>query len=269
MTTPQSTCRRLLEFAAVCFALTWLPWAILGLLGTNIDEGAGALVFALAASGPSLAALVLWVRRRERRRLVTWSFSWPIAAILLGAIAPLGASVLMGQLAAIPDHADAVVADAGGILGALAYTFLAGPIAEEFGWRGYVQPRLRQLYRPLATTVVLGAMWGLWHVPLYFLDGTGQHEDGLFTLQGLTFFLSLFPLSYVMLFVSERLRGGVPAAILVHAAWNLTQELIPPLGDGAWLELLILTATAGLLGFAWRAVPGRRSSQLEPESVDN
>lgn len=250
-----TTKRRLLEFGAICVALTWLPWAVLGVLGANLDEGGGMLVFALAASGPSLAALVMWIWRRERRRLVRWSWSWPIAAVLLGALPPLTASALTGHLAALPDHAAEVIAGAGGPLGALAYTFLAGPVAEEFGWRGYVQPRLRRYYGQLATTVVLGAAWGLWHVPLYFLNGTGQHDDGLLTAQGLTFFLGLFPLTYVMLFVTERLRGGVPAAILVHAAWNLTEELIPPLGNGVWVELLVLTATAGAVGWYWRRAP--------------
>lgn len=65
--------RRLLEFGVICLVLTWVPWGVLGVLGVNPDEGAGSLVFALAASGPSLAALVMWLRYRERRRVVRWS----------------------------------------------------------------------------------------------------------------------------------------------------------------------------------------------------
>ena len=246
--------RRLLEFGVICLVLTWVPWGVLGVLGVNLDEGAGSLVFALAASGPSLAALVMWLRYRERRRVVRWSVVWPVAAVVLGALPPLVASALMGDLPALPDHAASVISGAGGVLGAAAYTFLAGPVSEEFGWRGYVQPRLREYFGPLGTTVVLGAAWGVWHLPLYFLNGTGQHDDGLFTQEGLTFFLELFPLTFVMLFVSERLRGGVPAAILLHAAWNLTEELVPPLGRGVWLEFLVLTAVAAALVPSWTAV---------------
>ncbi len=251
--------RRLLEFGVICLVLTWVPWGVLGVLGVNPDEGAGSLVFALAASGPSLAALVMWLRYRERRRVVRWSLVWPVAAVVLGALPPLVASALMGDLPALPDHAASVISGAGGVLGAAAYTFLAGPVSEEFGWRGYVQPRLREYFGPLGTTMVLGAAWGVWHLPLYFLNGTGQHDDGLFTQEGLTFFLELFPLTFVMLFVSERLRGGVPAAILVHAAWNLTEELVPPLGQGVWVEFLVLTAVAAALVPSWTAVRrGRR-----------
>ena len=249
--------RRLLEFAGVCLLLTWVPWALLGVLGVSLDEGPGMLVFALAASGPSLAALIMWLRHRGEGRpgpRTRWSLGAPVAAVLLGGIAPVGAAVLMNlnDLPAIPHHAGWVVTDVGGPLIALAYTLLAGPVAEEFGWRGYVQPRLRQSYSRMATTVVLGAAWGLWHVPLYLLPGAGQHDTGLFTHQGLVFLLGLFPLTYLMLFVTERLRGGVPAAILMHAAWNLTDELVPPLGNGGqWLKLVLLSATAAVVGFLW------------------
>jgi drug/metabolite transporter (DMT)-like permease len=92
-----TTTRRFLEFGAVCLVLTWLPWGALGLAGADLDEGAGTLVFALAAAGPSLAALVMWLWRREKRqRLVSWSWKWAIAAVLLGSAAPLGATVLAG-----------------------------------------------------------------------------------------------------------------------------------------------------------------------------
>jgi len=239
------TRRRLFEFAALCVVLSWLPWLLLG--------ADNQVVFGLAAAGPSLAALVMWLRYRERRRGVRWSPVWVLAAVVLGAVAPMAATVLVGNLAELPGHASSVIAGAGGLLGAAAYTFLAGPGAEEFGWRGDVQPRLREYYGPLVTTAILGAAWGLWHVPLYFLPGTGQYDDGLFTVAGLVFFLELFPLTYVMWVVTEQLRGGVPAAILVHAAWNLSSELVPPLGNGVWVELAVLTAVAGGVGW-WRSL---------------
>lgn len=184
--------RRLAEFGTACLLLTWAPWLVLGVLGANIDEGPGALIFALAASGPSLAALLMWVRHRRTDRMpsqVTWSWRWPLAAVILGSAPPVLTALFLG-VDGIPAHASSVIAGAGGPLGALAYTFIAGPLAEEFGWRGYVQPRLRQYYGRIAVTAVLGAAWGLWHVPLYFLNGTGQHEDGLASLQGFLFFLS-------------------------------------------------------------------------------
>ncbi|WP_405064551.1 CPBP family intramembrane metalloprotease [Kribbella sp. NBC_01505] len=247
-----TTRRRLVEFGVICLVLTWVPYLFLGVLKVDIDQPVGRLIFGLAASGPSLAALVMWLRYRDRRRGVRWSPSWMIAAVLMGVAAPLAATAISGKWGELSGHASAEVAGIGGVLAAAVYTLVAGPLAEEFGWRGYVQPRLRQYFGLRATTAILGTAWWLWHVPLFFLPGTGQHEGGLFTQFGLIFFLEIFPLTFLMLFVTERLRGGVPAAILLHSAWNLTTELIPPLGNGVWIEFIGLTAVAAGAAVYWR-----------------
>lgn len=248
--------RRLLPFAAVCLLLSWVPWVVLAVSRVDVDHGAAQWVFALAASGPSLAALVMWLAGGRRRRpsgtRLGW---WPLAALLLGAGAPVLTAVILhaGDVPALGRHAATVVASVGGPLGALAYTLVSGPLSEEFGWRGYVQPRLRDRLGRAATVAVLGTGWGLWHLPLFFLTGTGQHAKGLLTVQGALFFVMLFPLTYLALFVFERLRGGVWAAIILHAAWNLADALIPNLGDaGTALEAALLLVIAGGAALAWR-----------------
>jgi membrane protease YdiL (CAAX protease family) len=259
---PQLPVRRLVQFGALCLVLSWVPWSVLGALGADVDEGLAALVFGLAASGPSLAALTMWLlMRRERsggpRRSGTrLSWGWPVAAIVLGAAPPLVAAVVLGldDLGAIPLHVASVAAGVGGPLGVLAYTLVSGPLAEEFGWRGFVQPRLRLRYGRVRTAVVLAIAWGLWHVPLFFLTGTGQHAKGLFSLQGAMFFAALFPLCYTILFVTEHLRGGVWAAVLVHAAWNASDALLPAHGDaGASVQAAVALAVAVAVAIVWRA----------------
>jgi uncharacterized protein len=262
---PQLPVRRLVQFGALCLVLSWVPWSVLGALGADVDEGLTALVFGLAASGPSLAALVMWVLiGRERRGVprrsgtrVSWV--WPLVAIVVGATPAVVAAVVLGlhDLGAIPLHVASVAAGVGGPLGVLAYTLVSGPLSEEFGWRGFVQPRLRLRYGRVRTAVVMAVAWGLWHVPLFFLAGTGQHAKGLFSLQGALFFAGLFPLCYTILFVSEHLRGGVWAAVLVHAGWNASDALMPAHGDaGAAVQAGVALAVAGALAIVWRARAG-------------
>lgn len=247
--------RRLIQFGVICLALSWVPWAILGLTGADIGAGAGQLIFGLAASGPSLAALILWLRFRRERIRSGRRISWygPIAGLLLGALPPVVTALVLsgGDLAAVGTHAVAVAASAGGPLGVIAYTLIAGPVAEEFGWRGYVQPRLRRRWSRVGTATILGVAWAVWHVPLFLLPGTGHHETGLFTLGTAAFFIAMIPLSYTMIIAVERLRGGVWAAVAAHAGLNAAGALMPSYGDaGAVIELAVTVLVAVVVGIA-------------------
>ena len=42
-----------------------------------------------------------------------------------------------------------------------------GPIGEEFGWRGYALPKLQKKSGPLIASLVIGAVWGIWHLPSF------------------------------------------------------------------------------------------------------
>ncbi|MEV0840192.1 CPBP family intramembrane glutamic endopeptidase [Actinocatenispora sera] len=267
----RTSLRRLLPFALVCLGLSWVPWLVLAVLRVDVNHGPAQMVFGFAASGPSLAALVLWLAGGRRRRPSGVRLGlWPIAALLLGAAAPVLAALLLhgGDVPQLVRHAGVVVAGVGGPLGALAYTLVSGPLSEEFGWRGYAQPRLRDRLGRGSTVAVLGTAWGLWHLPLFLLVGTGQHSTGLFTIQGALFFVMVYPITYLALFVSEHLRGGVWAAIVLHAAWNFSDAIMPPIGTGgAALETVLCLAIAALAAVAWHLRRPTRHLATTPTPV--
>lgn len=248
--------RQVATFYVVTLAISWVPWIALGIAQADLDSGVGSVVFVLAACGPSLAALTLRIHGHRRP---TWfrthaSLRWPLVALLLAGLPAVVGAVAthLGNLDAIPHHASGTIADAGGPLGALAYTLISGPLSEEFGWRGYLQPRLRRFVRPVPAALLVGTAWAVWHLPLFFLAGTGQHDDD--GLGNLPFFvLMLLALSFTIVFVSERLRGGVWAAIAAHASFNLTDALLPdPNHLARVLEVLVAIAIAVGCWRVWR-----------------
>jgi len=47
----------------------------------------------------------------------------------------------------------------------------SGPLGEELGWRGYALNLLQKKYVPLKAGIIVGVVWGFWHLPLMFLSG--------------------------------------------------------------------------------------------------
>lgn len=256
-------------FAIATVLLTGAPYVILLLTGWEVLSGPGLWLFGLGTSGPSLAALAVflfWSRRRRRvaRTRVAAPWLWAPAAVVLGILPTVAANLLVdpGGFSADLARAPEVLAGFGGGLLFVVLFLITGPIAEEFGWRGFVQPRLRLRWTPVRTAVVLGSVWALWHVPLYFLPGTGQYETGLFTVGGLIFMITCIPLSLLYVFVTERLGGKVWAAILIHFAGNAIGAFFPSEDPVVLVaQLLITVALAAVVLLAWGPA---RTSRLSP-----
>lgn len=236
------------------FGLSWLTWAMALLAGGRIDETAPYVLYVIGAFGPTLVAAALWLagRRRPRgRQPFRDVHRWLPAALLLGAAPALVAALLTDSFDV--QAAGRQVSALGGPLAVAVFALLTGPLSEEFGWRGYAQPRLRRTLSPWATSVAIGLAWGLWHLPLFLLAGTSQSEIGLFSWRALLFFVGWVPVSYTIWTVSERLRGGVTAAVVAHTAVNTADGLFPaPSTAGA----LIGTAAATGVAIALSALNG-------------
>jgi uncharacterized protein len=101
-------------------------------------------------------------------------------------------------------------------------TILAG-VGEEFGWRGFALPRLQARHNALVSSLIVGLIWGTWHIPLFFIPGTVQSawraEAGLIVpILGYTLFCMAWSIQYTWVF--NNTRGSVLLAAVVHGAGN-------------------------------------------------
>lgn len=95
-----------------------------------------------------------------------------------------------------------------------------GAVTEESGWRGFAQPVLQSRMTPLAATLIVGVLWGVWHFPArpdILLGAYGLWGGGL--LLGILVVRFVF-LSVVMAYFYNRVGGSTLIAIAMHGLHN-------------------------------------------------
>jgi len=117
------------------------------------------------------------------------------------------------------------------ISGQLIFNLFSGPLAEEAGWRGFALPRLQERFNALTSSLILGVIWCLWHLPLFFLPGSSQ--------QGIPFpiyLLLVVTLGIYFTWLYNNARGSLIITVLAHFAFNIsggflagTLGLLPPM----------------------------------------
>ncbi|HOQ20733.1 MAG TPA: CPBP family intramembrane metalloprotease [Methanothermobacter sp.] len=158
-------------FFIIAFAWSWLLWLPEVLWGIRLY---------LAPFGPTIAAFILtYINEgldgvgRLFKRGIDFSFEkiWLIPIFLLMPTI-IGLSLLLAILSGETAPSIHVLYQPWIIIPAFFYIlFLGGPVAEEFGWRGYALDRLQKRYNALISSIILGIIWGLWHLPLFSMKG--------------------------------------------------------------------------------------------------
>lgn len=222
-----------------------LPGAYLGpitsaLLVTGVTEGR--------------SGLRAWRRRVTRLRVGP---RWYLVVLLsVPAVLTLASTAVTGQGPALPSTA--VLA---AFLPGLLVQMLTTGLAEEPGWREFAMPRLQLRHGPLRATLVVGPLWGAWHLPLFLTEwGGGPHVPWTTPVE---FIATTIAFSTVMTWVFNATGESLPLAMLLHCSVNnyfslASSDLFPTLSrqDVAHAFLLgsltaavvLLVATRGRLG---------------------
>jgi membrane protease YdiL (CAAX protease family) len=147
--------------------------------------------------------------------------------LALAAVA--GVPAFAGYLAAAA-AGRAPIAETSITFGAVAFNVgfgLAAGAVEEPGWRGVALELLRIRSAPAVAAILIGIVWALWHLPLFFLEGTYQHALGFGSARFWLFNFFLLLLSVLYVWLCNGSRGSILIAILAHAGTNVAGSLIP------------------------------------------
>lgn len=93
---------------------------------------------------------------------------------------------------------------------------------EELGWRGYALSRMAPSLGLGWASIVLGIIWATWHLPLFFLPGTDTYHQSF-----IVYATQVTGISVAMAWLWEKTGGSLLLTMLMHAAVNNTQDIIP------------------------------------------
>lgn len=289
-TTPHSGIRGLiarnplLSFFTLAFALSWIAWTpyVLGQNGLGLEPdfdfpkilGTTQVLGVLPGAylGPILAAFIVTAAaqgrpglRRWAGRLLKWNVNWRwYAGSILGVPAAL---VLTGLALNGGDiHPPSAMALAALVPG-LVFQMVTTGLAEEPGWRDFALPYLQPKFGPLRGTLILGPLWGLWHLPLFFSEWGHWPDVTVWTLVEFVATTTLF--SILMTWVFNRSGESLPIAMLVHTSVNNFMSIAwADLFPGADVDQIALTflissgLAAAVVVIATRGRLGYRSDEV-------
>lgn len=210
-----------LAFVGLAYAFSWSCWLLAGV-------GGGTIPFLIGGLGPVIAAGVVtrvtggslraWLRPVWRWRVGArwWAYALGLPALLYGVV------TVVLQVTGSPVEWSLVLDRLPAYAGTFVFVLLLGGALEEPGWRGFGLPLLQERYSPVRATLLLGLVWGIWHVPLY-------GPAGFVVPMVLAFF-------YTVLWNRTH---SVALCILLHASFTPAQDqLILMARSQAYTEIL-------------------------------
>jgi membrane protease YdiL (CAAX protease family) len=253
--------RALAAFAAVTFAITWgvigAYLLVPGPMTAAFGEISGSHpLFFLATWAPGIAALAVVLAyagigglRGFLSRLLIWRAPWGWWLFILAGLplAFMAGSLVKGGplLAPLPPEG------AGPVLAVLATMLFLGPV-EELGWRGVAQPLLQRHMAPIWAGVLIGAAWGLWHLPAFYLAGVVFAQWSF-----LPFFVGNVVLAVLVTPILNDARGSLLLPALFH--WQLINPFWP---DAQPWDTWILLGVAVLVVWLRRDAMFRRGGAV-------
>jgi uncharacterized protein len=263
---------QLLAWIALLFVLTTVGAFPLIISNLRLDQvPQSSPLLALTGYAPTLAALLIarfYSGSRGIRtllaQLVTWrvGVSWylvaligPIALILLADVIYL---VLSGQ-----SQRQWLISPSEIALTSLIGPLLAGSLGEELGWRGFAQPRLQSRCGALWAAVLIGIIWGTWHLWPVITPGGLANLTAWNLVQT---YVRLISTAIIYAWMYNSTKGSLFLVMVAHAGHNIAIELIHVPADGAHTvpvitALLYLTAAIAVV-----LMTGPRTLSREPAS---
>jgi len=263
--------KTLFSFLALTFGLTWGVSALLFMFYDQIVAIFGEInmtnpLIILLVYSPGIAGIFLVWRqsglkglRSFFRRLTLWRApaAWWVFIILGIPLIVYSGAAIKGSIADpfpfTPWYQ---------VFPAIALALFLGPI-EEFGWRGLALPLLQRKFSPFWAGLILGCVWGVWHIPAFLGSGTPQSAWSFGP-----YFIGIVAMSIILTPLFNASRGSLLISALFHF-----QMMNPVFPDAQPWDILIFTIAAALIVWLNRHTMFKRGTGitevLMPERISD
>ncbi len=256
--------QQLISFLIIVFGISWSIWIPVVFF---LAKGGWHPLLYVGGYAPFLAGVIVtrvsggssglwrWLKKifRFRISIIWYLLGWFVMPIAIGLVQH-GLYVLFGGR---PDFSEIPPLWAYPIWVPVAALIAGGN--EEPGWRGFALPKILEFTNPFAGSLLLGLIWAVWHVPVFFLPSWGTSESPFYM-----FLFSVLGLSVIMTWLYYKSRMSIFPVMLFHQATNIIGSYFPTptaifpgwddwqilRGGIYWLiAVVLLIATRGHLGF--------------------
>ncbi|MDF2513624.1 MAG: family intrarane metalloprotease [Herbinix sp.] len=235
---------KITKYLVSTFLCSWLMWGLVALGGElgfswlQFGSPIGMILYVFGGISPAICEIIIQKKDCSKEEFKSFLGSivnprysfWLYLYAIGGAIVIQGIPVLIGYSTIKQPFYIGFV---------LILPMVIGGGLEEIGWRGLLQPELEKKVSHFSATFVVGVIWSLWHIPLWFIDGTNQQN-----IDFLWFCINAFTLSFFIGSV-RYISGSILLSILTHATINAFWEVMPSTNE--ILPSLVILVLIGVL----------------------
>jgi uncharacterized protein len=212
-------------FYILAFSISWLGMISIVLNSRGIapfDSPYFQFLSIFYAIGPALAAVIVSQVAHGKtgvwdllKGLIRWRVDlvWYIVAVLGPVVLFMAAQVITKLLGFSVTIAVPQVDLSPYVIFGFGVNFFANT-CEEIGWRGFALPHLQKRHNALLATLIVGMLWGLWHLPLVFLAGPMSEYPFLW-------FIIIVANAFIYTWIYNSTKGSILLVALFHGSLNI------------------------------------------------
>jgi len=243
-------------YTLIAFSISWIGWSILIL--TDTSPGFFNPWKLLAAFGPSIAGIfAIAVHSGQKGLRKVWrsligygqpKWTWYLISLVIPPLimlASLGIHIVLGgRNLAFNDPAEIYR-----VIPVFLLVFFFSVLGEEIGWRGFALPWLQKRFTAFQSSLSLGFLWSVWHLPLFWIPGDFHQQLPLFW-----FLTQTISLTFLYTWIYNGANGSLLVILLLHSSSNTAFGVLPMLPESAggslrpaWILNILLIIAAILV----------------------